>query len=434
MSGLRKRSLAVVASAALLTLIAAVAVTAFGPPRLSGGDGIPTQTVQRQEFVRQVEADGTLRAVTATPLGLPQGLRSVFRIAWLAPDGSRVEAGDPVVRFDPTEMEEQMVTAREDLSTNELRLDKTEAENQGQLAGLAKDADMAALELESARQFQKKDETIFSRNEILESEIDQELAAKKQRHSEHSQQSRRELSEIQLDLLRIEGRQARQKIQEARQGLDSLVIRAPHEGLVVFQRDWRGNMPRVGDTAYPGNTLAELPDLSAMKAEVFVLEADAGGLEEGQSARVVLDARPERGYDARVARVDALAKPRRRGSPVQYFAVDLELETTDAQRMKPGQRVRAAIEIERVEDALVISRQAVFEERGETVVFRKSGDGFEAVPVTLGATGVGRLVVTDGLEEGDRIALADPRTGAEEADAEGQQDDRGVRDVEGLLQ
>lgn len=431
---MRKRSLAVGVTAALLALVAAVAVTAFGPPRLSPGDGVPTYEVERQTFVRRVEADGTLRAVTATPLGVPQGLRGVFRIAWLAADGSRVEAGDPVVRFDPTEMEEQMITAREDLSTNELRIDKTESENEGQLAGLARDAEMAAVELESARQFQKKDELIYSRNEILESEIDQELAARKKRHAESAESTRRELSEAQLDLLRIEGRQARQKIHEAREGLDSLVIRAPHDGLVVFRRDWRGNMPRVGDTVYQGNTLAEIPDLSAMEAEVYVLEADAGGLEEGQRAEVVLDAHPERVYQARVDRVDALAKPRRRGSPVQYFAVTLALEETDTERMKPGQRVRSAIEVDRAEDALVIPRQAVFQDNGESVVFRKARGGFEAVPVRLGVTGMGRLVVTGGLEEGDRIALADPRAETAEPAGGGSEESGGLRDVGGLLQ
>lgn len=431
---MRKKPLAWGVVVVLLTLIATVAVTAFGPPRFSGEDGIPTYEVQRQNFVRHVEADGTLRAVTATPLGLPQGLRTSFRIAWLAPDGSRVQEGDPVVRFDPTEMEEQMVTAREDLSTNELRMGKTEAENEGQLSGLARDAEMAGLELESARQFQKKDETIYSRNEILESEIDQELAAHKKSHAEHSQETRRDLAEAQLDLLRIEGRQARQKIDEARQGLDSLEIRAPHDGLVVFQRDWRGDMPRVGDTAFPGNTLAEIPDLSEMKAEVFVLEADAGGLDEGLPARVILDAHPDREYPARVARVDALAKPRQRGSPVQYFAVELGLESTDTERMKPGQRVRAVLEIDRLEDVLVVPRQAVFQEDESSVVFRRTGDEFEAVPVTLGATGMGRVVVTGGLDEGDRIALADPRSMGDDVEGESDTGTGGLRDVGGLLE
>lgn len=430
---MRRRSLAVVVAALLLALIVAVGVTAFGPPRLSGGDGVPTYEVQRRTFVRQVEADGALRAVTATPLGVPPSLRGVFRIAWLAPDGSRVEAGDPVVRFDPTEMEEQMITAQEDLSTNELRVDKTEAENEGQLAGLARDAEMANLELESAREFQKKDELIYSRNEILESEIDQELAIRKKRHAEESKTTHRELSQTQLELLRIEGRQARQKIEEAQEGLDALVIRAPHDGLVVFQRDWRGNTPRVGDTVYRGNTLAEIPDLSEMEAEVFVLEADAGGLEEGQKARLILDAHPDQAYEAEVAWVDALAKPRRRNSPVQYFAVVLNLAKTDPERMKPGQRVRAVIELDRVDDALVIPRQAVFHAKGETVVFRQTGGGFEPAPVTLGTHGLGQVVVTEGLQEGERIALADPRIGSEGSEGE-EAPAGGLRDVGGLLQ
>ncbi len=61
-----------------------------------------------------------------------------------------------------------------------------------------------------------------------------------------------------------------------------------------------------------------------MEAEVFVLEADAGGLAVGQPAEVVIvEARPERDVHRRRSTTSTtLAKPRIRGVPVQYFGVD----------------------------------------------------------------------------------------------------------------
>jgi multidrug efflux pump subunit AcrA (membrane-fusion protein) len=76
--------------------------------------------------------------------------------------------------------------------------------------------------------------------------------------------------------------------------------------------------------------------------------------------------------------------------------------------MRPGQRVQAELLLAAVEDALVVPRQAVFEVEGESVVYRRRDGGYEAVPVTLGPSGPGRVVVESGLEEGDVIALADP--------------------------
>ena len=83
-----------------------------------------------------------------------------------------------------------------------------------------------------------------------------------------------------------------------------------------------------------------------MEAEVFVLEADAGGVAEGQAAGVIVEATPEVAHPAKVTRVEAVAKPRFRGSPVQYFGVvlafDGSAEADGAARsvMKPGHRVR----------------------------------------------------------------------------------------------
>lgn len=414
---LRTKTLVLVLSLGVAALAAAaIPWVAAGPAPL------PTYTVQRQDFERRVVADGHLSAVKATPLAPDPTIRAPLRIAWMVPDGSRVSAGDPVVRFDATEMESRLEDARLELTKTELKMGKEGVQSESEIANLRRDEKLAALELESSEQFQKKDELIYSRQEIIEAEIDRALTVHKREHAEQLREAREEMSVAELEILRIEKRRAREKIEEAEHQLTSLEIVAPHDGLVVFERDWRGNLPRVGDQVFGGNTLAEIPDLSEMQAEVYVLEADAGGLEVGKPAQIRLEAHPEKIFAAVVERVDALAKPRLRESPVQYFSVTLDLEQTDSERMKPGQRVRATLLLERREDVLVVPRQAVFEREGRKVVFRKDGDEFEPVEVTLGAIGLGRVVVESGLSEGDVVTLADPGRsldgGAEEESAE----------------
>jgi HlyD family secretion protein len=401
----------------VLGLTLALTVAALSPFGWLGADAdeVPTVTVERGTFVREVHADGNLQAVRATPLALPPGLRRSLQIAWLAPDGQPVEEGDVVVRFDASEMALEMDEARDELATNRYKLEKESAESAAALGNLSRDSAMAELTLEGAREFQKKDPELFSRHEILESEVDESLAALEREHAEASEESQERLARAQLELLSIEGRQARQKRDEAAEALDSLEIRAPHDGLLVFRRDWRGNMPRVGDAAFSGNPLAEIPDLSTMEVELHVLEADAGGLEVGQEARVVVEAYPGEVFEGRVARVDTLAQPRRRGSPVQYFALTVALDETDPRRMKPGQRVSAVIELERLGDVLVVPRQAVFEEDGRYFVFRRDGGAFEERTVEVAATGTGRVAIRSGIEAGDRVALSDPRRPSPEA-------------------
>ncbi|HEX7182589.1 MAG TPA: HlyD family efflux transporter periplasmic adaptor subunit [Thermoanaerobaculia bacterium] len=403
----------------------AVLLGAFLPlaGSLSGArDGdVPVFRVERAPFERRVPAQGNLQAVRATPIGVPPGAPGPFRIGWLAPDGTRVKAGDVVVRFDPSDMVKQLAEARDDEKTSGLKIEKQRIEGQSEAENLDRTAGLAREELENAKQFQKKDELIYSRGEIVESEIDQQLAREKEQHARSSKQARQKLSGTELELLAISRRRAEHRIRMAQQGLQALEVKAPHDGVLVLQRDFRGEPVRVGDTVWMGQPLAEIPDPNQMEAEVYVLEADAGGLAPGKRAEVILESRPDQVFPAEIRRVDALAKPRLRGSPVQYFAVVLKLATTDPRIMKPGQRVRATLLLEERKEALAIPRQAVFEREGKMVVYRRQRGAFEPAEVTLGPSGMGKVVVEKGIEPGDVLALADPTKPREKPAEEGEE-------------
>ena len=145
-----------------------------------------------------------------------------------------------------------------------------------------------------------------------------------------------------------------------------------------------------------------------MKAEVFVLEADAAGLAVGQKARIALESNPAVSYSGKITQVDKLARPRFRGVPVQYFGVTLMLDRTDPAVMKPGARVRAMLEIENRNNVFSIPRQAVFEKEGKKLVYRKRGGHFEAVPVEIATSSPGRVVITKGISKDDALAMRDP--------------------------
>ena len=395
-----------------LLAVAAVAVLfalgAFLPIARSGNGDVPVLRIEPQTFVRRIPAQGNLQAVRATPLTAPVGVRGPFRIGWLAPDGSLVKAGEVVIRFDPSAAEQRLVDAEDELREARLKMEKEQIEGLAEVRKLEHDAAIARVELEDARRFQKKDADIFSRHDIIESEIDQELAQEREDHAQVSRHSRERLSGTETALLQIKIMQAGVKIQQAREALQALSVTAPHDGVLILKRDWRGEPTRVGDSVWNSQPLAEIPDLSRMKAEVYVLEADAGGLKPGRPAAVTVESAPGISYPARIARVDSLAKPRVPGSPVQYFAVTLELPRTDPRVMKPGQRVQATLLLDQRQGALLVPRQAIFDREGRSLVYRKSRRGFEPVEVKLGPSTMGRVVVEAGLRSGDVLALRDP--------------------------
>lgn len=378
---------------------------------------IPTYTVKQEKLERKVTAEGNLRAVKATPLTVPQSQNDWggMKVAWIAQDGVPVKAGEIVVKFDPTEPEKAIRDGKADLESASARMSAEQINGRAAVDARDTAAILADKELEQTQKFQEKDKEIYSRNQIIEAEIDTTLADARKTHAEKTKKIERDLSHSKVGVIAVDAQKAKTAIKNAQTALENMQIKAPHDGLFVLQRDWRGDVPKLGDQLWPGQNVAEIPLLETMEAEIFVLEVDGSGLAKDQVAEITIEARPEVVYQGKVRLVDKLAKPRVRNVPIQYFAVVVELARTDVVTMKPGQRVQAKLLLDQSE-ALVVPRQAIFQKDGKSAVWKKDAKGaFAAVEVELGASTAGRVVVTKGLAAGDEIALRDPTRSADDA-------------------
>ncbi len=377
-------------------------------PGCSQDDQVRTMVLAPTAFARNITAEGILEAEKATPLSAPTDTPEALKVAWVAEDGVKLKVGDLVVRFDRADFEDMLRTGRDEDTTASNRLQKSSVDATATRSNLKRDAGMATRELQTAQQFRISDEEIFSRYQQVESNLDEGLAVERKDYAEDVMKVRESIARADREILQIESRKAGLKIRNAEQGLKSLEVRAPHDGLLVLRRGWNNETLRIGAIAWPGMKFGEFPDLSKMKAEVFVLEADAAGLTIGQKARVTVESQSDRSHSGKVTRIDKLARPRFRNVPVQYFGVTVTLDSMDAKTMKPGARVRAVLEVENTKNALVLPRQAIFEKDGKRIVYVREGRAFKATVVETGTSSAGRVIVTKGLKAGNVIALSDP--------------------------
>jgi HlyD family secretion protein len=405
----RPRVVATAVGAALLALGASPWIGRF-----RSRTDVPTLVVSKAAFERRVVAEGNLEAAEATPVTAPVDAQGQLKVAWLVPDGTPVKKGDVVVRFDPSEMERSLRDGKSDETAAESRITGMRADTGGAIRNLERDAALARQELQGADRYKVDDPEVFSRQEIIRSEIDRTLATKRIATSDAVRSIRQDVAKVDLDLLDIERRKAGIAIDRASKGLEALEIKAPHDGILVYKRDWRGEITKVGDTLWAGQPVGEIPDLKTMQARVYVLEADAGGLAGGLPATVVVEAHPSIEYKAKIKKVDTLAKRRTGWIPVQYFGATLELAATDPAVMKPGQRVRAVLALDERSDAISIPRNAIFEKDGKKIVYKRAGADFTPAVVTVGPAAVGRVVIEQGLAAGDEIALRDPTAAVSE--------------------
>ncbi len=426
----RRGGRAIVALALALAAGGAAAVELRGD-HAAAVDDVPTVVVARVPFERRIGADGTLRAVEATSITVPQTSEDggALKIVWIATDGTAVKKGDPVVRFDASVRESALRDGRVDLDSAKSRLNEENVKSAALVGGRDDDAQLAAAELDAQQHFQPRDPELYARKDIIESQVDGELAAAKQAHATQVKTIERRLSNAKAGVISVEEQKARLAIDHAVKDLDGMVVRAPHDGIFVLEQR-RDGPAKIGDQLWPGQRFAELPELDKMEAELFVLEVDASGLAVAQPAQITIEAHPDVGYAGKVRLVDKLAKERIAGVPVRYFTVVVAIDKSDP-AMKPGQRVHAALVLDH-EDALVVPREAIVEVAGKPYVYRRAAHreadeaqrggrdgGFERVAVELGAASAGRIVVKTGLAAGDVLALRDPTRASEDGAGSG---------------
>lgn len=130
-------------------------------------------------------------------------------------------------------------------------------------------------------------------------------------------------------------RAAGKVLELSRSQLAKTSVVAPITG-AVLQR-----LAEPGEVVAAGQPVAVLADLTRVKLRVFVSERDLGKVRLGASARIRVDAFPDRSFTARVARVDAQAQFTPRDIHMQdersltVYGVTLEAPNPQAV-LKPG--------------------------------------------------------------------------------------------------
>lgn len=76
--------------------------------------------------------------------------------------------------------------------------------------------------------------------------------------------------------------------------------------------------------------------------------------------------------------------------------------------LRPGLLVDVEIIVDKVEKALNLPAQAVFEKDARPIVYLKTSKGFEERPIKIAKRSESAVILESGLSEGDSVALSDP--------------------------
>jgi multidrug efflux pump subunit AcrA (membrane-fusion protein) len=359
----------------------------------------------RQPFQVLVRATGELEAPNASPIAVPPVPTGALKVKEVVAEGSMVEKGQVILVFDDTQLNIELANHTATFRSAERRIDRTQIQWGIESGTIETMRNVAELERDHASEFQIVDGVIYSRREILESELVKDYAEEKIIFADGKLLLRGEYFNIDERILDVEKGQAQGKIERVETSLGNLVLQAPIGGMVVYKKSWNGSTVSVGDTLWPGNVVLSIVDPVNTILQVDILEKDAAGVQEGAEAQVRIDARPERAFTGRVTEVSKLSRPIERGSPVKYFQAKVTLDQGDPDLLKPGMKGEARIVVADLEDAVVVPRSAVHGNEGNYRVLVDGPGGSEARPVELGPGDLVRVSVTAGLDGGELVLL-----------------------------
>lgn len=199
-------------------------------------------------------------------------------------------------------------------------------------------------------------------------------------------------ADVRLALARAQLAQAEAAAGLAEDKVADARITSPIAGVVSRRAVDVGAQVAVGAEAF------SVEDVSTLKLESAVDAAEWTRLAPGARAEVAVDARPGERFRGEVTvRAPSLDPSTRRAT------VEIEIENASG-KLLPGTFARATVAAGRAEGAIVAPREAVVDGPGGAVVWRLAGGRAEAVKPRLGASDGARVVVLDGLAEGDLVA------------------------------
>ena len=409
-------------------VVAAIVITAsviiavwlgVGQFRAPEQASLPMAQVRSGEFVAVIRARGQIQADRSVPIYAP--VVQDLRIAWMAPVSERVEAGAPLVRFDSSTAERDLIQRRAAAERARASLAQAITDAKAAAEHDQRDLNDARLGVELA-QLDTADSEFVARLDAERGKIDLGVARQKLRQIEAevaqraaSRESKlasltRQLEAADVWVALVEGQIARMEITAP---LSGFAIYAANRSSLAAQVSSAQQPYRVGDTVPAGMNLATIPDLATLLIDATVEEIDRGRMRVGDEVIVRIDALPDASVTARLTGIAPMAEmsldSRGRG-----FHVYAALGTKADQRIRPGMNGTLDVVTRRIPDATIIPANALFTRQGRPTVYTVSADGYHPVAVDVLARNSDEIAIT-GVAADARVALVDPLTDSGDA-------------------
>lgn len=338
-----------------------------------------------------------------------EGKLEPFEVRWIPAitnavvERRYVEPGTPVkpdtllLELSNPELEQAALDAEIQLKAADARLVDLRMELQSQQmtqeAAVARaDAEYQQAKLRAETDAELARQGLAARlNDKLSALVLEQLSNQRQIEKRRLEMSRESIN-VQLAIQQSEVDRLHAQMVLKRHWVEKLHVRAGLAGVV------QQISVQVGQQVSAGSNLAQVAQLSKLKAELKISEDQTKDLQVGQKAIVDTHNGLVRG---RVVRIDPVVINKR-------VNVDVMLDAPFPKGVRPDLSVEGFIEVSHLSKALYIDGSLSAQENSTLQLYKLNSEGTEAVrvPVKVGRRSPESVEILEGLQAGDRVILS----------------------------
>jgi HlyD family secretion protein len=251
--------------------------------RRDSGIGVTTETIKTRDLEAVVSASGKIQPKRSVNISSD----TIGRVVNLmVNEGDRVRQGQFLLQIDPRPLQARVDQEVASLRANEASLDQ-----------MQQSIETAKAQLELLRQTLRRQEDLWKQKLTPKASLDQ--AENDVRVAESSLAERQKTAAAQVSRIA----QEKATLDSAQYDLSRVRIASPIDGIVTKRTIEEGEMVVVGTMNNAGTVLMTLADMSIIQAEVEVDETNIPSVKLGQTAKVSIDAIPDKTFRGHVAEI-----------------------------------------------------------------------------------------------------------------------------------
>jgi HlyD family secretion protein len=368
------------------------------------GNAADTIRVERRNFSRMVRLHGTVEAVQSKNVIAPRlsgQAASTMIITKLIKNGVRVHRDDVLVEFDrQNQMKNVLDREAEYLGLVE-QIKKKQADQTAARAQEETDLKGAEVDVLTAKVDMRTNDVVTG----IEAEINKQNLAEAEARSKQLNETvtlKHQAAAADLRILEIQRDRAKNAMDWAQNNIEKMTVKSPLDGLVVLTPVYKGSRyvdPQEGDEVRPGSGMMLVVDPAAMQVRARVNQVDMSYLQPGMSAEVRLDAYPDLVFPGRFDHMGAIGTTSSYSKQIRYFTAIIAIKGSNP-KLLPDLTAAADVEIQRLENVLVVPREAIITQQGQPVVEVWHDGRREMRPVKISAMNDCEVVIESGIEEG----------------------------------